>query len=242
MTSQRLFEFDADSLEYRFVEEVGRKTLYIGVIARLFLGSSWALAWRKVVSLEGQTLSSWRCGVMLTVWMSGAACQVISAGMLLRERQPAKLESLKGRQFVATIILAMVASIMAREKEAQTAMATALPCVIIDGGILIFEQFRFQSQLQLQAFQVIAFIFMEAGALSFNNKDVWKCLRDIIILMPLIIVGEVAIAAWLELRSREAFLRKHQQPLSHLGTFWQRLWQNKQQLKAQLSHAKKRQL
>lgn len=60
MTTQRLFEFDADLLEYRFVEEVGEKTLYRGVIARLFLGSSWALAWRKVVSLEDQTFSSWR--------------------------------------------------------------------------------------------------------------------------------------------------------------------------------------
>ncbi|CAL8464895.1 g4430 [Coccomyxa elongata] len=136
----------------------------------------------------------------------------------------------------------MVASILAREKEAQTAMATALPCVIIDGGILIFEQFRFQSQLQLQAFQVMAFLFMEAGALSFNNKDIWMCLRDVLILMPIIVVGQLGTAAWLELRSREAFLRKHQQPLSHLGTFWQCLHHKKEQLKAQLCHAKDRQL
>ncbi len=50
----------------------------------------------------------YRYTVLLAVWFSGAACQVVSAVKLLRERNFAKHESLKGRQFVATIIIAMV--------------------------------------------------------------------------------------------------------------------------------------
>ena len=52
--------------------------------------------------------NSCRYIVLLAVWFSGAACQVVSAIVLLRERSFAKHERLKGRQFVATIIIAMV--------------------------------------------------------------------------------------------------------------------------------------
>ncbi|BDA50495.1 hypothetical protein COCOBI_16-1710 [Coccomyxa sp. Obi] len=138
MGTRKTFEFGNDYLEYRFVEELGRRTLYSGILSRLLLGSSWALGWRKILSVdEGHTVSSLRYTVLLGVWFCGAACQVVSAIMLLRERSFAKHESLKGRQFVATIIIAMVASILLREKEAQTTMASAIPCILINGGYLV---------------------------------------------------------------------------------------------------------
>ncbi len=59
MGTSKVFEFSNASLEYRYVEEVGRRTLYPGVMARLILGSAWALGWRKLVN-ETDTTSAWR--------------------------------------------------------------------------------------------------------------------------------------------------------------------------------------
>lgn len=243
MSTRKTFEFDNDYQEYHFVEELGRRTLYSGVLSRLLLGSSWALGWRKILSFdEEQTVSSLRSTILLAVWVCGAACQVVSAIMLLREKSFVKHESLKGRQFVATIIVAMVASILLREKEAQTTMASAIPCILINGGYLVFEQLRIQSTMQLQAFQVLAFIFVEFGALSFQDKTVWECFHDFLIILPLIVVGQLWVTAWLELRSRGTFLQKHQQPYSDLGTFWQSLSQKVEKLKAGIRQGKNRDL
>lgn len=61
MSTRKTFEFDNDNLEYHFVEELGRRTLYSGILSRLLLGSSWALGWRKILSVdEGHTVSSLR--------------------------------------------------------------------------------------------------------------------------------------------------------------------------------------
>lgn len=52
-------------------------------------------------------------------------------------------------------------------------------------GYMVFEQMRIPSQMQPQAFQVIAFLFVEAGAYM-DRLDVGRCLCDVFISMPLI--------------------------------------------------------
>lgn len=59
MSRDRLFQFESDSLECQFVEDLGKRTLYSGVILRLFLGSAWAVGWRKLLS-NSLRASSWR--------------------------------------------------------------------------------------------------------------------------------------------------------------------------------------
>lgn len=60
----------------------------------------------------------------------------------------------------------------------------------IDLGVMIatqiFEQLRIQSTMLLQAFQVLAVVFVEFGAVSFQNKTIWKCFLDFLVVLPLI--------------------------------------------------------
>ena len=53
-------------------------------------------------------------------------------------------------------------------------------------GIQVFEQLRIQTTTQLQAFQVLAFMFVEFGALSFQNKTIWNCCLNFLVVLPLI--------------------------------------------------------
>jgi hypothetical protein len=49
-----------------------------------------------------------RYALCLGLWTCGAACQVVSALLLLREHKSSRHELLKARSFVATITVAMV--------------------------------------------------------------------------------------------------------------------------------------
>lgn len=57
----------------------------------------------------------------------------------------------------------------------------------ISAGYMIFEQFRFQSQLQLQAMQMLAFGFVAVGSFL-SSGEYMKLFMDLAIFMP--ITGE----------------------------------------------------
>ncbi len=52
-------------------------------------------------------------------------------------------------------------------------------------GYMVFEQIRIQSQMQLQAFQILSFLFIEA-AMFMNKQSMWGASFDFLIRMPVI--------------------------------------------------------